>query len=107
VTGVVASVPGLNTPANNATGVAHVPSFNWTAAGSGLTQEIQVQPNGGGNSVWDYILPGTATLPVAYDTDGSASQSTLNAATTYQWNVRFTDANGNEADSQNFTFTTQ
>ena len=103
------------TPANNATGVSATPTFTWTAPATPLTgyfyDQVGVQPSNGGNWIWNYPNKGKSGMPssqtsVLYNVDGSANQSSLTSATSYQWWISTSDTNGNQG--QNYaTFTTQ
>ena len=102
VTGVIAQVPTLKTPAAGGTASGTTPTFSWTPpAGLATTarQRLYVQPVTGASTVWAVsALPATQNSAV-YDSDGKASLSPLGSASLYTWGVQIYDANGNSAQA--------
>jgi hypothetical protein len=91
------------------TGAASVPTLTWSlplSAPATYMQEIQVTPNGSGNTLWDYVT-GPGVTSVVYNADGRASQATLTSGQSYQWSVDVTDQLGNRTSSARGTFQVQ
>ena len=98
---VSSGTPGtvtLSAPANGATGVAIPANFTWsTAAGSGVTYDIQIATDPGISSIVDQAT-GLSTT--------SFSSGLLSNSTTYYWRVRSVTGCGTSAWSTIFSFTT-
>lgn len=85
-------------PANLATGVAVPTTFDWTtAAGTGITYEIDIATDAGFTSIVDQ---GTGLATPTY------TSTTLLSSTTYYWRVRSVTGCGQSAWSSTFEFTT-
>jgi hypothetical protein len=99
VTGVFGGPPGVVAPADGAMGVSTVPTFQWSApagAPGAYGYGLRIWPYGGGDAIWDTVLPSSQTS-VTYDADGLAATPQLSGLTSYQWQIRAVDADGNEA----------
>lgn len=98
VTGLFAGPPGVVAPPDGAAGVAVVPTFEWTAPPGGTVHDyaLSIWPQAGGDWLWEGWLPATQTS-VAYDADGTAATSSLAPFTDYGWELRASDAQGNDA----------
>ncbi len=102
VTGVFGGTPGVVAPADGATDVATVPTFEWSAPSGPpgpYTYSLHIWPQSGGDTLWETFMPGSQTA-VAYNADGMAAQPQLSAFTSYGWAIRALDANWNEANYQ-------
>lgn len=87
----------LNTPANNATGVATLPTLAWTANPNANSYDVQVSTN---NTFTNIISSGNTTAT-------SLTSSALNPNTIYYWRVRPSNTTcGNGTYSSIFSFTT-
>ncbi len=103
VTGVLDSfaVATYPTATDDGDGITQ-PTFTWNAPASPpspYTYELWIQPNNGGNYIWDITIPSGQTS-IVYNSDGSASQSSLTLGTTYNWSINVVDSYGNSANYQ-------
>jgi uncharacterized membrane protein len=90
--------PTLVSPANGATGVALVPTYEWSAASQGGSYYIEVATDSGFTNVID-----SATVSgLTYE-----SGIVLDVLTTYYWHVQASNDCGTGSFSSTFSFTTR
>ena len=96
--------PALTAPANNATNVATLPTFTWSAGAGASTYAIQVATDAGFTNI---VASASGLTGLTW-----TSNVTLNTSTTHYWRVQSANACGNdaaaasEAFSPVFTFST-
>ncbi len=103
VTGVLDSFPTpiYPTAANDGNGDL-TPTFQWNAPSNPpnpYQYYLWIQPNNGGNDIWNIYLSSGVTS-TTYNSDGSASQSSLSSGTAYNWSIGAVDSYGNQAQYQ-------
>ena len=91
---------------------AYVPQFTWAAPiapPASYLYSLSVGPAIGGQS-WYFPQNSnglaSTTLSAVYNSDGMANPASLAVATSYNWQVKVKDANGNSASYQAPTYTT-
>jgi hypothetical protein len=93
------SAPSLTAPANNATGIALAPLFDWNDVSGASSYRIQVSAD---SNFTTTIKDTSGVLSSQYQVPGGI----LNFQTKYYWRVNATNAGGTSAYSSRFSFTT-
>jgi hypothetical protein len=98
VSGVIGGVATLLTPPPGGAADSGTPTFSWETPGglsSSDSQEILIQPVTGDNTIWEVQALPVSKTSIAYNSDGSASLSSLASMSLYTWSIQISDVNGN------------